>query len=405
MARVILTRRVRTLRGLLAAATALLTLGCLTAISLYFLNDSRRRAQMQTDPRVATVWMLGVTYGKQHTLTRGSTLQQWLNAHGFHGLGDYRVLTSRYSGDPGSLEIWFDYQSFLPNHSLLECHRIGETAFVDDLDQPYHGYLDIHDKYVGVYLPGYDHAARRILCAVHWMPRQPAPPHPVSAPMVFTIDLPPAPRLLPPANTLPHGPISVSNQGITATVSEARLSAPNLSGLSGGQRELTFRLKIQGGELANSNVELPPTLTSVSAGQGSNHLLLYWYRNQIMRTRRPRSGIAQLFRPFNAPRATITPTFPGGFASATAYRPLTITDPYGISLLPDSETLSPLQTLEENDARNAGRGTVWVAPVNGAGHGTDVIRLHFDVLPAKAASSTQPVPFDIMVPVQTGDEV
>ena len=190
MTRVILTRRDFFRAYKIVGALLLVFIGLLAA-SLYGLNESCRRAQTQTDPRIATVWILGVTQGARPTLTRGSILQKWLNAHDIHALGDYRILTTRYTGDHNSLEIWSDYQSYLPDYPQLECHRVRETAFVDDLGQPYHGYLDFQDKYVGVYLPGYDHAARRLTCELHWMPRQSSSAHPISAPMTFTIDLPP----------------------------------------------------------------------------------------------------------------------------------------------------------------------------------------------------------------------
>ena len=54
---------------------------------------------------------------------------------------------------------------------------------------------------------------------------------------------------------------------------------------------------------------------------------------------------------------------------------------------------------------------VWVASVNNAGKGTDAVRLHFDVLPKSPAGRKTPsvpaalVPFDLCIPVQTGDEI
>jgi hypothetical protein len=358
----------------------------LLAASLYGLNESRRRAQTQTDPRIATVWILGVTQGAQPALTRGSILQKWLNAHDIHALGDYRILTTRYTGDHNSLEIWFDYQSYLSNHAELECHRVRETAFVDDLGQPYHGYLDFQDKYVGVYLPGYDHAARRLTCELHWMPRQPASTPLVSAPMTFTLDLPPAPRVLPPAASLPRGPVMVTTQGITVTVGGARLSAANIGMLGGSQRELTFHLNVQGGELVDSNVDRP---TSYLLRGGTPTLRLY--PGSFWRFRRA-AGLL-LTQPGASP----------GAASTT--RPFRITDPYGVSLVPDNEAISPLPLLNETGPTPIRYGMVWVAPVDGAGHGTDAVRLRFDVLPAVHTPATKPIPFDVTIPVQTGDEV
>ncbi len=392
MSRVILTRRHPAYRKIRFAAVLLLVFLGITAVSLYGIRESRLRTQTQTDPHVATVWILGVATGAQPSLTHGTPLQKWLNGHGIHALGDYRVLTSRFSGDHDSLEIWFDYHSFLPNQPNLECHRVGETAFMDDLGQHYHGYLDFQDKYVGVYLPGYDHAARRLTCALHWMPRQPAPAHPVSDPMVFTIDLPPTPRVLPPAASLARGPVSATSQGITVTAGWARLSTPNFGMLGGSQRELSFRLKVQGGNLANANVD-PGSVRLYTQGNALVIRRLNWmvrrslnFRNRMLFRLGPPPGIVANPSPSSAP-------------------PFHITDPYGISLLSESETLSPLPMLNPDDPQQAQYGTVWVAPVNGAGRGTDAVHLHFDVMPTVHTPSTKPVPFDITLPVETGDEV
>lgn len=353
MTKVVLTRRApRSYRGLLLALSLLAALGGMAAITVFVARDSQRRAQMQTDSRVATVWVLGVAHGTQ-PLTRGSLLQKWLNARGIHAFGEYRTLTSRYnSGNENGLEIWFDYQSYLKKRPELECHRIGATAFVDDLGQRYHGFLDFQDQYVGVYLPGYDHAARRLVCAVRWMPRQPARPRPMSKPMVFTVDLPPVKRVLPPADTLPRRFVTLTNQGVTVTVGQARLSAPDyrIGGYAGSQRELFFYLKIEGGELTAPNIVSP---------------------------------IAEL-----APRAS----------SLDTSRPFTITDPYGVSLLPEDRILEPV--LQQGRG-----GTLWSAAVNGAGQGTDAVRLRFDVRPKGRKPSAPAIPFDITIPVQTGGEV
>ncbi|HZP83215.1 MAG TPA: hypothetical protein VFB21_16350 [Chthonomonadaceae bacterium] len=378
MTKVVLTRRApRSYRGLILAIGLLVALGGMTALTVFVARDGQRRAQMQTDSRVAAVWVLGVARGAQ-PLTRGSLLQKWLNARGIHAFGEYRVLTSRYNnGNRDSLEIWFDYQSYLKQYPQLECHRIGQTAFVDDLGQRYHGFLDFQDQYVGVYLPGYDHAARRLVCAVRWMPRQPARPRPMSKPMVFTVDLPPAKRVLPPADTLPRRFVTVTNQGVTATVGQARLSEPDyrIGGYAGSQRELTFRLKIEGGELVGSNVSRPYQLISNT----NSNLRLYFRQRALAGTT--------------------------ANDAASQGRAFTITDPYGVSLLPEDELLSPMLTPDEAKPMQGKEGTVYTAPVNGAGQGTDAVRLRFDVRPKGSAPSAPTIPFDITIPVQTGGEI
>ncbi|HLV80720.1 MAG TPA: hypothetical protein VKT32_10575, partial [Chthonomonadaceae bacterium] len=245
-----------------------LALAGLVLVLCRLVAGSRSHVQMQTDPNVATVWVLGVTHGPMHMVQEGSALQKWLNAVNIHAFGDYHSYRSGYDGDPDSLEIWFDYTSYLPRTPDLECHRVGQTAFVDDMGQAYHGYLDFQGKVVGVYLPGYDHAAHRLTCCLHWMPRQPAAPTPVSRPMVFTIALPPAQRLLPPLAALPRGPVTQSHGEVTVTVTDARLSAPRTRPFTSTQRDLAFRLKITGGELACSNVVAYDPNVLITSPQG-----------------------------------------------------------------------------------------------------------------------------------------
>src|SRR5204863_6335663 len=106
----------------------------------------------------------------------------------------------------------------------LECHRVQQagTAFVDDVGQTYHGFLDMHGKTVAVYLPGYDHSAREMRCILRWMPRRPAAPSPISRPMVFKVKLPRYPRVLPAAESLPRT-VTAQKDGITVTVDAGRL--------------------------------------------------------------------------------------------------------------------------------------------------------------------------------------
>jgi hypothetical protein len=78
-------------------------------------------------------------------------------------------------------------------------------------------------------------------------------------------------------------------------------------------------------------------------------------------------------------------------------------------LLPAAEAVTPMPSLGHAASFSGKNGTVYLAPVNGAGHSTDAVRMRFDVRPtatgALPSSSSAPlVPFDIVVPVQTNDE-
>lgn len=372
-----LLRRLRAVRfAILWMNILCLCLG-LASAGLYFQQNSRRRSQMQTDSKVATVWVMGVTHGPEHTLTRGTPLQKWLNRVGIRALGDYRVLTGKYGGDPNSVQIWFDYASQIPTSKELECHRVGPTAFMDDLGQFYHGYLDFHDKYVGVYLPGYDHAARRLLCLVRWMPRRPDTTEPSSRPMAFTVDLPGSRRVLPPAARLSASLAAQTNEGVTVTASDGGLSGIRTDAYSTSQRRLSFRLRIQGGRLADMNVDAgySAALSAASARGGF---------------RRPGSG----FMPSPAPAGLSTPP-------ANSAPLFSIVDPYGVSLVPNGEMLFPMLTADDRPVRDR-TGAVWVAPVNSAGKGTDVVRLKLHVIPD---SGSTPIPFELTIPVQTSDEI
>lgn len=342
--------------------------------TLRMLAETRHHVQMQNDPQVATVWTLGVTQGANHALARGTTLQKWLNDYNIHLLGDYSAMKSRFSGEnPNALQFWFDYDSHLAANPLLECHRIGEAAFFDDLGQPYHGYLDFQGKVVGVYLPGYDHAARRITCAVHWMPRRPSQSQATSSPMLFTVDLPPARRVLPPARALLCRTLTLTQLGITVTVGDLRLSGPKLSLRRRYLRDLTFCLKVTGGQLVAGNMDAEGTLEDLRLAD---------------------DGSIRLFR------ARLHPTFPR--LTPPVSQRFVITDPYGISLVPEKERITPL--LVDDRPLHDSRGTFWSAPILGGGRGTDAIRLRFEVRPQ--GSPTQPtIPFDVTLPVQTDDEV
>ena len=389
----------------LTAAVVTLILLCVGCLGVW--ESYRRRTQMQDDPAVARVWVVGTTFGARHELRRGSTLQQWLSSHHIALLGDSEVLQSQYGNDPAGMEIWFNYQSYLIGRPDLECHRINAagTAFVDDLGQPYHGFLDIHGKTVGVYLPAYDHAAREIRCVVKWMPRRPDI-GPASRPMVFTVKLPPARRALPPAASLPRT-VTLTKGGVTVTVDAARLGAPKLDKLAVGQRDITFHLKIDGGEIANDNVASDLNLTFADTFRAGN----------LRVTGRAAVPRFQIFT--NRSALSPLPTLQRGairlaqrqlqaVVTSSLENPLTLTDPYGIPLVTQGQSITPLDSKEMVERARHGEGMVWVVPVNGAGKGTDAISIHLDVLP-KAKTGRQlpgaPIPFDLCVPVQTGDEI
>jgi hypothetical protein len=113
----------------------LLLVGGLLLAMVLIVQARNRRIQLQSDPHIATVWLMGATWGPNHTLVDGTAWQKWLNAHNITAFGSYTELRSPYNGEPGGVEFWFDYQSHLPSQEL-ECHRVGEMAFTDDLGQP-----------------------------------------------------------------------------------------------------------------------------------------------------------------------------------------------------------------------------------------------------------------------------
>jgi hypothetical protein len=306
---------------------------------------ARRSMQVQTDPQVATAWLIGVTHGNAH-LARGGSLQKWANAHNIRLFGEYLDLAPGSQVGTDGMELWFDCESYVRKTPDLECHRIYETAFTDDLGQQYHGFLDFHGHLVGVCLPGYDHRSRRIFCDLHWMPR--GKRWPCSTPMHFTVDLPPARRLLPPRSSLPDGPVSVTHVGVTVTVSNVRLSPAFVGANALFQREMLFDVTIRGGGPAWPQAEI-------------------WDSKET------------IFR---------------------------ITDPYGVPLIPGGVMGGlPPTTMDVLDATNKGSATAGkprgcIVPVEGAGAGTDVVTIHFDLRPTGGAET---VPFDLVAPVKAGN--
>src|ERR1051326_8775564 len=112
-------------------SVGLLVLGLTITLTTWFaVQERNRKVQLQSDPRVATVWLVGITWGPNPTLVPGAPWQKWLNEHNITAFGSYAVLHGQYDGEPGGVELWFDYQNHLSNREM-ECHRVGETAFVD----------------------------------------------------------------------------------------------------------------------------------------------------------------------------------------------------------------------------------------------------------------------------------
>lgn len=323
---------------------------------LFFLTyrQVQSSAQEHEQPGFVHVWLEGVRFGPNLTLSTGDPLTQWLTRHHLPWFHKSRTYVSRYQGTVGSLELWLGYHSELANHPELVCHRVGRTAFVDNFGQAYHGFLDIFPHSIGIYLPGYDHAARELVCTLRWMPAPPDPPLPLSEPMRFYIRLPHYPRKLPLLSQVPNGPVSQTKQGVRVTLSGVWLSTPQYSNPDASRNILLFHLKIAGGELAASNV-----LTTDIADPFSIH------------------RVASSWAP--------------------AHNPLTITDPYGFPLLSPVRNILPVFSLSAaGEPLHTPEGEVWQAPVDGAGRSTDVVRFHFDVHPH---GGTTLIPFDLTVRV------
>jgi hypothetical protein len=360
-------------RRLRRALVAAILLVAITAGTVAAIHIERRRIQWHDDPDVASAWVVGITHGPHLSLSRGGPLLHWLSDHSIKALGTPETLTSRFDGDPDGIEIWFAYKSHLKNHRQLECHRVGRTAFIDDLGQSYHGFLDFSGDYIGVYVPAYDRAARCLTCTLHWMARDSPLHEPVSRPMRFEIELPPVPRVLPPAERLAFGPITQTHQGVRVTLGNVHLGSPTFGSYEARQRDLTFHLGVQGGTLAASNID--PYRAEMAA------------RDSIA----PGTGIA----------LPHTPPIPWNRAPAPG-NPLTISDPYGHALVPARGEIVPMMSLDELHCTRANDGIVWIAPVNGAGRGTDAVRVRFDVRPTAGGA---PVPFDLTVRVHGDQEL
>ena len=83
-------------------------------------------------------------------------------------------------------------------------------------------------------------------------------------------------------------------------------------------------------------------------------------------------------------------------------------DNYLITTSVPGQSVAPLISKDTQQSARRGDGMIWIVPVNNAGKGTDAVRLHFDVIPREKAGRLAPgttVPFDLVVPIQTGDEI
>jgi len=168
------------------------------------------------------------------------------------------------------------------------------------------------------------------------------------------------------------------------------LSPPRLRSLYEGQRDLTFQLHIQGGEIADENVVIPVE-GGVRSGDFPMTKTFVTLRGQTQGVQR--QFITTRIRSGN----TITMLGDGSLEADH----LMITDPYGISLIPQilSVTSPPSQLRKGQKA-----SPLWIAPVTGAGKGTDCVQFHFDVQPPARSPKAMPpasIPFDIPIRVST----
>ncbi len=329
----------------LGFAGVLLTAG---AVLLGIMTLRRKEMQYQNDPAVAASWIVGARKGGNPSLFAPTLWQKYLNKTGLKFLYSPPAVQSRYSGTNGSLELWLGYQSHLKGHPLLVCHRVGRTAFVDDMGQDYHGFLDVHGHIIGIFLPGYDHAAHRLTCILHWMPQEADENSRVSLPMLYTISLTPPKRKLPSAAQLSQSAVQTED-GMTVHVWDVRLSNLQYGGYLQGQRTLSFSLHVMGGELAGSNM-IAETAAKAPAGA---------YSSQV-------------------------------------------TDPYGIVMNLPHTFFTPMFSLTSPGVVHEGDGTVWTVPVDSAGKSTDACTFH---LPMQPTAGGAPVWFSLTVRVRQNEDV
>jgi len=225
--------------------------------------------------------------------------------------------------------------------------------------------------------------------------------------MVFVVKLPAAPRTLPPAFTLPRS-VTVKQKGISVTVDAARLGTFKQGPRPVGQRDLTFHLKIVGGEIANDNVASDLDFaTPVASKSGQFRSRIGIGGSGAVMTPLPPLG-TRLAGQRLVRKIVVGPSQPFSILNGVSQSPMTLTDPYGLPLLVPGQSITPLISKETLQGARRGEGMIWVAPVNNAGKGTDVMRIHLDVAPSPKKgriTSGMPIPFDLLVPIQTGDEI
>ncbi len=324
----------------LSTSVAVVILGSIVILE----TIQRRKLQIQNDPQVAAAWLAGVRYGSDCSLTPHHGLTTLLKRIGLRLPQVHHTLLSHFQGANGSMEVWLGYISHLTNQPRLVCEPVGSTVFYDNLGQSYRGFLDLQPGFVGLFLPGYDHAARTITCVVHWLPANNDAAK-VSKPMRFEIKLPSASRKLPPAPSIGYSAVA-SQQGVTVGISHVRLSEALNGDYRNGQRELTFHLHTVGGAV--------------------------WARNMNM---------AELEDDQSIPTSDA----------------VSIVDPYGMNIVMPHTFISRMRSFVTGAPFTVEHASVWVAPVSGAGESTDVVKI---VLPIKPTHSARVIPFQLLVRVK-----
>ncbi len=301
----------------------------------------RRKLQIQNDPHVAASWLVGVRYGSDCSFVPHDGLATIVTRLGLRIPRIGRELSSRYNGVNGSMEVWLGYVSHVANQSKLQCAPVGQMAFFDNLGQSYRGFLDLHKGYTGLFLPGYDHAAKTLTCVVHWLPNINEPSS-ASKPMRFFIKLPKARRVLPLLTSVGYSAID-NQHGVTVGISHVRLSEALNGGYSHGQRELTFHLHLAGGVVWARNMNMDEVVDNSEIGPSNS------------------AGIV---------------------------------DPYGMNLVLPHTFISRMRSFLTGAPFSVNHASVWVAPVSGAGVSTDMVQFN---LPVKPANASSPIVFHLLV--------
>lgn len=312
--------------------SAILSIPTLLGLLMFMVfHEQREYTQQQSDPAIVTAWIVGVSYGKSPRLIQNSPIQNIFDRVGLHLSSSTPPINSLYQGTRGSLQLWLKDKSLLPGHPKLICHRVGETAFVDNFGQCYQGFLDLHPGVIGVFLPGYDHSASSMTCILHWQPVTTYSHNPVSKPMRFTVDLTPPKRVLPVASVVPDA-VTLNRDGITLSAEDVQLSNPTYGSYLEGQRQLTFEIRVDGG--------------------------VPWAKNLAPSIMESRSGTASDDMPSLKAK---------------------IFDPYGFPMTIPHTFIRPMKAFDGRTIINVNGYEVWESEINGGGRSTDVVRLHIPV--------------------------